>query len=335
MNICLIGNFSGNPDEGMKVVARCLAQKLAKTHDVLKLDIYKAIRPSVWHGMLRFNPNVLHYISGPSPFSFMMLRVLLLGCKVRPSGYVKTVMTATQPWLPLNSVSFCRKLKPDLLLTQSRQTEKYFKHVGFFVRNLPNGVDTDRFKPVTESGKSELRAKYGLSDSDFIVLHVGPVRMNRGLDVLKPVAQMKHCRVLVAGSTTSPLEEPMFLDLVKSGCVVWREYIKRIHEVYQLSDLYVFPVEDRLGSIDIPLSVLEAMACNLPVITTRFGGFPRLFTKGDGFFFVNHRHKIPEVVEDLRSRGISHDVRTRSKVMPFSWENIAKTLIRYYMELLD
>lgn len=334
MNICLVGNFSGNLDEGMKIVGQCLASELSKAHKVLKLGILETLNPKAIRRLSAFHPNILHYVPGPSPFSFTILRYLSLSQKLAGNLLCKTVMSATQPRLPLNAISFCKRLKPDLMLAQSDSYERYFKGLGFTVQYLPNGVDIDRFKPVENLQKKHLRKKYGLAQDKFVVLHVGPIRANRGLDVMKSVARIQNCTVLVVGGTTSSPERKMFADLVKNGCIVWRKYVQSIHEIYQLSDLYVFPVEDALGCIDMPLSILEAMACNLPVITTRFGAFPRLFAEGDGFRYVENRHQIPQKTEAFIGGGLSPDVQTRMKVLPYSWYNISRTLSQNYHELL-
>jgi glycosyltransferase involved in cell wall biosynthesis len=152
---------------------------------------------------------------------------------------------------------------------------------------------------------------------------------------MKRIASVDNCLVLIIGSTSSPLEKPIFLDLVKNKCIVRRQYIEAIHEIYQLADLYVFPVEERLGSIEVPLSVLEAMASNLPVISTKFCGLPRMFKEGDGLFFVDNRNEIPKLVGDIIDGNIIYNLDTRSKVLPYSWENISRILCQYYQELVD
>jgi len=63
-------------------------------------------------------------------------------------------------------------------------------------------------------------------------------------------------------------------------------YIKKIEEIYQLSDCYIFPITFEGGGISILLSVLEAMACNLPVVTTKFGGLPAIFKGGDLYLLI-------------------------------------------------
>ena len=52
-------------------------------------------------------------------------------------------------------------------------------------------------------------------------------------------------------------------------------YIPEVEDIYRLSDLYLFLAESDTAAIEVPLSVLEAMACNLPVICTPFGGLLR------------------------------------------------------------
>jgi glycosyltransferase involved in cell wall biosynthesis len=335
VNVCIIGDFSGNSDEGMKLVAQNLANKLSETQNLFRLDIHKALSLSVLREIRRFRPDILHYVSGPSPISFILLRTLLVNSQLQSRKKIKTVMSATQPWLPFNSGSFLKYLKPDLLLSQSSQQKSYFETLGFNVKYLPNGVDLSRFKPVTDVKKQELRAKYGLSDRKHILLHVGSVRERRGLDVMKSIAKLKDWTVLIIGTTSSPLEKQFCSELVDEGCLVWREYIPEIHEIYQLSDVYAFPVENELGCIELPLSVLEAMACNLLVMTTKYGGFPELFTEGEGFYFVNNRNEMPEKLKTIFNEKTSAAIQTRKKVSSLSWETITKNLAEFYCDLIN
>ena len=60
------------------------------------------------------------------------------------------------------------------------------------------------------------------------------------------------------------------------------EYITHLEEIYALSDCYVFPTTDRRYCVEMPLSVLEAMSCNLPMLTTRFGALPGVFEEASG-----------------------------------------------------
>jgi glycosyltransferase involved in cell wall biosynthesis len=82
----------------------------------------------------------------------------------------------------------------------------------------------------------------------------------------------------------------------------------------------------------LPLSVLEAMSCNLPVVTTRFGALPRAVESGDGVIFVESRDELVKGVESIQD---SHtEVNTRDKVLCYSWENIEVRLEEIYRALV-
>lgn len=80
-----------------------------------------------------------------------------------------------------------------------------------------------------------------------------------------------------------------------------------------MADCYLFPVRDDIASIDLPLSVLEAMSCNLPFITTRFGGLDEVFEEGEGLFFLDNETSLEENLRIIRD-GLVH-IETRKKVV--------------------
>ena len=126
------------------------------------------------------------------------------------------------------------------------------------------------------------------------------------------------------------------MELVKelqgAGCLVWIKHFDRIEEIYHISDCYVFPTLEPKACIETPLSVLEAMACNLPVVTTRFGALTRAFKEGDGFAFVDDVAGIPGAIDRVRQSGT---VRTRAMVLPYSNEEMARQLIDIYKKVIS
>ena len=109
-------------------------------------------------------------------------------------------------------------------------------------------------------------------------------------------------------------------------------YNAKIEKCYGLADCYVFPTTTSVGSIDVPLTVLEAMAHNLPVVSTKFGGLPRIFKEGSGFFYADVASFCTKI--QALKQGLV-DVHTRELVLPYSWDNIANNLYAVYQELLD
>ena len=113
--------------------------------------------------------------------------------------------------------------------------------------------------------------------------------------------------------------------------MIWKKYVENIEEIYALADCYVFPTTNSIGSIELPLSVLEAMSCNIPVVATRFGALPRVFQEDDGLIFADKEEDFFQGLERIRN---GTEVRNREKVLPYSWRNTALRLEKIYEELL-
>jgi glycosyltransferase involved in cell wall biosynthesis len=194
---------------------------------------------------------------------------------------------------------------------------------------LPMGVDVERFGPVESAERHRLRAAHGIPDDDRpVVLHVGHLSPNRNLGVLARLARAGQATVVVVGSRrfgVDPATEAMLID---AGVVVRTGYIERIAELYQLADVYLFPVTSGEGSIGTPLSVLEAMACNLPVATTPFGGLPRMFDAEavKGLQFARTDDELVDAVFELAALPAGA-VATRDAVARYAWPEALKPVL--------
>lgn len=329
MKICLLGEYSGILDEGMRKISFHFAEELTKQHQVLTLDLRNVFTTNFWKDIKNFNPEIVHYIHGPSIKSFILLKVVARYCRD-----AETVMSAMHPVFSfLWSKRFIPLFKPDMILVQSSETEEMFKKLGCETKFLPCGVDIERFKSVMSKTKEELREKYGIDREKFVTLHIGSIKKGRNVQLMEKLQKEKN-QVIIIGAISPGIEKDLTRQLKKSGCLVWGKYFENIEEVYALSDCYIFPVppENRINSIEMPLSVLEAMSCNLPVITTRFGALPGVFEESDGFFFAENERDIFMVLEKIK-RGAG--VKTREKVLPYSWDTIGKKLEEIYCELIN
>jgi len=334
MKICLLGECYGSQDEGMRNTTYYITNYLSKNHQTLALDLRDVFSKVFWGKIRDFKPDIIHYLHGPSIKSFILAKIISLYCRD-----AKIVMSAMRPIIPYLLREFIPLIKPDLILTQSHETEKMFKRLGCKTEFLPSGVDINKFKPVSEETKKELRQKYGFDEDKFIILHIGSIKKGRNIQLLTKL-QRDGNQILIVGSSSTGIDPRVSRSLIGSGCIVWVKYIKNIEEIYALSDCYIYPTVskyDFLGraiadSIEMPLSVLEAMSCNLPVIATKFGALPRAFKEGDGLFFVENENDIFTVLERIKNTNMK--VKTREKVLPYSWENIGKRLEKIYSNLM-
>ncbi len=329
MKLCMLSDYSGIMDEGMRNTAFYLERGLSRHHEILHLSLKpyrRLLSPRFWGEMRAFRPDIIHFIPGPTIKSFILVKALKMNC---PKA--KTVMSATLPSLSPFSRRLVPWLRPSLILTQSPESEAMFTCLGCRTRFLPGGVDTVKFAPVSEETKHELRRKYQLEAHKWIVLHVGPIKGGRNLLLLSQMQQEEDTQVLIIGSLSVPMEREVYQSLEEKGCLVWRSYFDDIAEIYALSDCYVFPTIDRSNSIELPLSVLEAMSCNLPVLSTPFGALPHLFAPGEGLSFAEKEGDLIQLLRQVKEGSMKP--RTREKVLSYSWEDIVERLEQIYHEV--
>ena len=132
------------------------------------------------------------------------------------------------------------------------------------------------------------------------------------------------------------------IGIAYGAYLVFNKFYDDISQFYKMADLYIFPLSDDgnelfpvsynlIGAIDVPLSVLEAMACNLPVVTTRFGALERLFDQGGGLHYAEDEEGI---IANVTKFSYENVCRTREKVLPYDWEKIVGYLETEYKQLL-
>ena len=328
MRVCLIGEHRGYLDEGMRKVCFYLARSLAAHHDILSLDIRDFHKKDFWRSLRSFKPEIIHYLHGPTMKSFVLLKLASLS-----SPKSRTIISAIHPSLNPFSFRFIGFLKPDLILVQSKRSEDLFRKLGCKTEFLPSGVDIERFKPASAEQKIGLRDKYGINKGKFVILHVGPIKRGRNLEVLKEM-QRGDNQVLIVGATSPGIEQNIQRELENAGCLLWNRYFENIEEIYALADCYIFPVPFKSNpvSIEMPLSVLEAMSCNLPIITTRFGALPRVFSEDKGLYFAETRMDFLNQLEVVK-KGTK--VETRKKALDYSWDKTIKRLHEIYAQLMS
>ncbi len=205
---------------------------------------------------------------------------------------------------------------PDLILSPVREMRQAMDDLRINADFIMPGYDPELFRPAVTETKILLRTRYGIPADRYIVLHIGHVKESRNLQAF--------LRYRDWGPDIQPVVkagdiDPVWRDhLRQAGIIVIDEYTDDIHEIYQAADLYFFPVSIRTGALEFPLSVIEASACNLPVLSTRFGALPEVLEDGGGLEWFSGVAEIPGKIEKLRSGAVD----TRTKVADLSWERM-------------
>ena len=206
-------------------------------------------------------------------------------------------------------------IKPNIAFTPSPQLHEMWNKMNVKNKLLPLYTNLAAFQVIkNDQMKLSLREKYNIPIDKYVVSHMGHLNEGRNLETLIPLQEAGYQIVIVASSSTpsdSRGPEELKQKLIDSGIIIIDRYIDKIAEIYQLSDLYIFPVMAKCSSIGLPLSILEARACGIPVLTTDFGSTKKFLDDDFGNIYYA---KPPEFLKMLEGiRRIDND-RLKTKV---------------------
>lgn len=271
-NLCVICR-QGFPKNNINIV---------KTNSLfLSLKVKKIIT--------KFEPEVMIYFPFASMTFAGYLRLFVLK---KHANNAKIIVFALQPkiikgWQKM----IAAKIKADVALSPSPDLIEFWGKMNFKNQLLPLYTELKDFKTIQNKNEKELlRAKYNLPIDKYIISHMGHLNLGRNLESLIPLQQAGY-QVVIVGSSSTPKDSlgPISLKekLINSGIIIIDKFIENIEEIYQLSDLYIFPVVGKCSSIGLPLSVLEARACGIPVVTTDFGSLKQYLGIDHGGIFYS------------------------------------------------
>jgi D-inositol-3-phosphate glycosyltransferase len=195
---------------------------------------------------------------------------------------------------------------------------------------LPNGVDTDLFRPPVDAEKTALRRKLHLNTARPVVLFVGRFVPKKGFDKVIAARSSRYQLVFAGGRSKKYASNPdcRFLGRLAPAALA---------EVYRAADVFVLPSEGE----GFPLSVQEAMATGLPVITTHDPGYARYQLDAKFVHFLAQptviavRQAINAVLDnDEAHRAHMSTYVRRYAETHFSWPHIVSELNQQYDNLL-
>lgn len=164
---------------------------------------------------------------------------------------------------------------------------------------LRNCIDPDLFKPLPRDKIAATRKEWGIAEQDKVIIFSGRIDKEKGiLEVLKAFEKVrsKDVKLLVVGSSfygmnvkTAFEMEVMTLAQTMKDRIVFTGFVpySKMPAIYNAANIAVLPSmwEEPAG-----MTIIEAMACGLPVITTRSGGIPEY--AGKNCFLLERNEKI-------------------------------------------
>jgi UDP-glucose:(heptosyl)LPS alpha-1,3-glucosyltransferase len=229
-----------------------------------------------------------------------------------------------------------------LIVAISHMVSRHFqKHHGIAAEELRVvhcGIDPGRFaEPDRLCSRQEWRANWGISPDETVALFIAMNYRLKGLEpLLHAVDRMPRqapFRLLVVGNPATQEYERLARRLGIHRRVCFTGPHRDVQHCYFAADYLVHPTFYDPCS----LVVLEALACGLPVITTRFNGASELLhPPHDGYIISDphdHAHLAWCMTQLLdRRRRIACTQAARRAAAQWTWEHHYRRMLQVFME---
>lgn len=208
---------------------------------------------------------------------------------------------------------------------------------------VTNGVDEKYLASPTDEEYRNVTEKFALGSLPKL-LFMGSLHAYKGVDVfLRSLKNVKHpFQAIVAGQLRSDQQKRDVLnrsglrrDLAQKVTFTGRVTDAELRALYNVADIFVYPT----NGDTLPLVVLEAMACKLPVVSTPVGGIPFAVQPDTGILVPqNEPDSVAEAVNILiadpkQAKRMGERGRQRVESV-FSWAKAAKSAAVAYEAVL-
>ena len=220
-----------------------------------------------------------------------------------------------------------------------RETYQSFQIVKD-IEVIPNFIDLEKFKKQ----KKDHFKKAICPNGESLIVHTSNFRkVKRIADVVKVFhnihKEIPSKLLMIGDGPERSHAETMTRELGISDAVRFLGKLEAVEEVLSVADLFLMPSEKE----SFGLAALEAMACEVPVISSNTGGLPELNIQGvTGFMsevgdiedmtrkslFVLDRNNLPTFKQNALARAKEFDI---SNVLPL-YENYYKRIIESVSE---
>ncbi len=209
------------------------------------------------------------------------------------------------------------------------------------VVDVKNAVDTTYFQPLSHGAEQEERQRLlrqlNLANDTRLILFAGRLHPQKDplllLETIASAPADSNIHLLIAGDgdlraeVEQTIREKKLSQRVSMLGAVDRE---RMVKLYQVADVFV--LSSRYEGL--PVSMLEALACGTPIVTTDCGQGPQLLTASSGIV-VSERH--PQTLGNAIARVLDTPQQfttaaCRQAVAPYSAEQV---MLSIYDDMLS
>lgn len=226
----------------------------------------------------------------------------------------------------------------DCLITINKEdynlAKKKFKAKN--VEYVPGiGVDENKFNfEMSREERKELRKNLGINEEDFVIIYVAELSKRKNQQMLIKAISLLQPSVLEKVKVLLPGKDSMngkYQELAKNlnvdKNIQFLGYRTDIPKLMKISDLAVSTSRQE----GLPVNLMEAMFCNLPIIATDCRGNRDLIQKESIVEIDDEntlREKLLNQIHNYKNNKIEY-----KNISMYSWKNVEKLMYYIYKKM--
>jgi len=179
--------------------------------------------------------------------------------------------------------------------------------------SVPTGIDLQRYHRTQAAPRAETRAALGIPGDALLVCIAATLRSWKGhgylLDAFGPFATKRaNAHLLIVGD--GPMRETIAQQAAASPVAArihFTGYSERVEDMLAASDIFALPSWANEG---VPQAIMQAMALELPVISTPIGAIDEALVDGETGLMVAPKDAL-SLADALRKLGDDAALRER------------------------
>lgn len=207
---------------------------------------------------------------------------------------------------------------------------------------VPNGIDLLEFSDLPPRGR--FREKHNIRMNTKIILFLGRIHKIKGINLLiEAFSELNECLVdtmlVIVGRDDGLLDslqkQVVFLKLTDNVLFTGPLFGNEKIEAFNDADVYVLPsIYDTF-----PLTIMEACACGIPIVTTDRCGIADIVKDSVGYVVEYNSYQLKQALIDIltdpdlrKNFGMEGKILVKEK---FNWSKIVVDLEKTYQNAIN
>jgi len=213
----------------------------------------------------------------------------------------------------------------DAITVGSKDAYDYYSNIGYTVNYIPNAIDI-------ASLSSKINKKY-----EKQIIFVGRLSKEKGINSLLQLSKILPHDIHLLFVGVGPLENEIKNIAKLYSNIEYLGYLPKEKVIPLIRGSFAL-IQPSLAE-GISTTVLEAMACKIPVIAYDVGGNKELIMNNQNGFLINSgsvnelKNKIIQLSED-KNLVNKFGQKSSELIKNFQWSNIGKKYLQLYESLL-